>query len=66
MMAMDARGQALKANAVVFLVLTSLALLARIFIRIKSGKKFWMDDWILLVAGVCLSYEVQLRMEETN
>jgi hypothetical protein len=52
-MAMDMRGQALKANAIVFLVLTSLGLLFRLWVRIKTTKKFMSDDWVLLVAVVC-------------
>jgi hypothetical protein len=54
MTAMDSRGQALKANAVVFLILTSIALLVRIWIRLKTSKRFWVDDWLLLVAVVSL------------
>lgn len=47
----EARGQALKVNAVCFLIFTSLALLVRMGVRLRT-RKFWVDDWMLLVAVV--------------
>jgi hypothetical protein len=66
MISMDSRGAALKANAAVFLVLASLALLTRIWVRIKITKRFWMDDWILLVAVVCFLESKRLVYDVTN
>jgi len=65
MMAVDMRGQALKANAIVFLILTSLALLLRMWVRIKTTKRFWVDDWILLVALVCSHLSIREIFKDT-
>lgn len=47
---MEDRGSTLTATAVVFLVLTWLALIARGWVRVRITRRLWFDDYVLLVS----------------
>jgi hypothetical protein len=49
---MEDRGQSITITVVVFLVLCWTAVALRIWVRIRDARRFWLDDWLLLISLV--------------
>jgi hypothetical protein len=53
--AMPDRGQIVLATGIGFVALTSLACMARGWVRIKLTKRMWSDDWLLFTSMVSVA-----------
>jgi hypothetical protein len=53
-------GAQLVAVAAVFLAITSISVLLRVFVRTQITKCFQSDDWLMIISQVCCFISVHL------
>lgn len=57
---MEDRGSLITTTVVVFLVLCWTAVVLRIWVRIRDSRRFWLDDWLLVLSLVTFSARLDL------
>jgi hypothetical protein len=61
---MESRGNSILAAVIVYLVISWVAVLARCWVRQRYTRRFWVDDWLLLISLV--SWSSNVSWEDAN